>query len=343
LTPEVSRRGFLLGATAVGVAATVPLDLLLEAAQRAAAAGTRFFSAAEHATCEALCARVVPTDSAPGAREAHAVDFIDLFLAAFELPASAADHPAIWLQGPFSGRNPFGDPRTGEPSTRYPAADFAGADGVHHFLPPTRLQRIAWRARLYGARVITEDMALPAAYRDAVRQGLIPLDPPLRDTYRAGLAAFEALSRSRFGTGVAGASAAQVDALLAAASGSGFAPGGAPASVPPALTTLAPVLVEHTLQACFALPEYGGNRGGAMWPVVGWDGDTQPLGNSIYDASLTDSELGVAQGHNQGFGDPAVFVPSGGYREHRPVSGPDPGAGNPDVERALIQVFGLPS
>jgi len=176
-----------------------------------------------------------------------------------------------------------------------------------------------------------------------VRTGLIKLPPPLRDTYRRGLKAYDELSRRLHGVGFPQASTDAQDAMLDASSSDGFA--GVPGStqgiqVPDEAKALYPLIVAHTLHACFALPEYGGNRDRAMWRVAGWDGDTQPLGNTIHDENLDDSELGPGQGHNAGFGDPAVYQPRGGYREHRRVSTPDPGAFDPAVERALMDLLG---
>jgi hypothetical protein len=337
----LSRRAFLAATAGVGAAASMPLELLLRAATAAAAANAHFFTAAEYATCDALCSRILPTDGEPGAGEARAVDFVDLFLAAFELPASVADHPAIWLHGRFSGRNAYGDKATGRPSSTTPGNDLVdAASGQRHFLQLTRLQEKSWRAQLYGPSAIIDDASLPAAYRDAVRKGLIKIPPPLRDVYRAGLAAYDKFATSRHGVAFAQATAAQQDAMLDASGASAFG-SSTTSAAPAAIVALYPVLVNHTLQACFALPEYGSNRGGAMWKVLRYDGDTQPLGNSIYDENLGDSELGANQGHNAGFGDAAVYQPRGGYREYRPVSAADTGAADPAVEKALVDLFGL--
>jgi hypothetical protein len=337
---RISRRGFLAGTAAAGAAAAMPLDLLLRAASAAAAANAHFFTAAEYATCDALCSRILPADADPGAGEARAVDFIDLFLAAFELPASVADHPAIWLNGRFTGRNPYGDKATGQPSSTTPAGDLVdAATGQKHFLPLNRLQERSWRAQLYGAKAITDDASLPAAYRDAVRKGLIKIPPPLRDVYRAGLAGYDQFAGARHGVSFVGATTAQQDAMVDASGASAFGTSNS-VTAPAAVAALYPVILNHTLHACFALPEYGGNRGGALWKVIRYDGDTQPLGNSIYDENLSDDQVGANQGHNAGFGDAAVFQPRGGYREYRPVSVADPGAADPAVEKALIDLFG---
>ncbi|HJQ84841.1 MAG TPA: gluconate 2-dehydrogenase subunit 3 family protein, partial [Candidatus Binatia bacterium] len=42
------------------------------------------------------------------------------------------------------------------------------------------------------------------------------------------------------------------------------------------------VLIRHTLEACFAAPEYGGNADGAGWRMIGLEGDDQPLGYSLF-------------------------------------------------------------
>ena len=42
------------------------------------------------------------------------------------------------------------------------------------------------------------------------------------------------------------------------------------------------LLIQHTLEGCFSLPEYGGNRDARGWALVGLEGDSQPLGYSIF-------------------------------------------------------------
>ena len=74
-------------------------------------------------TCAAICSRIVPSgrDPAtdPGAIEAQAVVFIDRFLAAFELPPTLANNPAIYIRGRYSGRNAYPDEHTGRPSAAF--------------------------------------------------------------------------------------------------------------------------------------------------------------------------------------------------------------------------------
>jgi len=87
----------------------------------------RFFTEDEYRVIDAACARLIPTDQDPGAREARVVDYIDGFLGAFTF-----DPPRIWAGGAFSGR-------AGGP------AGFA----AFHRLPA--LDELAWRTRIEGS------------------------------------------------------------------------------------------------------------------------------------------------------------------------------------------------
>jgi hypothetical protein len=46
----------------------------------------------------------------------------------------------------------------------------------------------------------------------------------------------------------------------------------------------------HTIEGMYAVPEYGGNRGGAGWESIQWPGDSQPRG---YTAQETERNDGV--------------------------------------------------
>ncbi len=366
MTEPFGRRTFLGAALAAGAAALVPAELARWSAAAAAAdpddSGGIFLTDTEghprRSTCVALCSRIVPTGSDPrrdpGANEAGAVVFIDRFLSAFELPASLADNPGIYLHGPFSGRNPYPDPANGRPSSRFPPDDFVSPDGQHHYLHLTPFQELSWRVQLYGTGVL-QGAAVSPTWRSQVGS-LIPLanPTPLRKLYAEGLDAFEAAARARYGTSYARATVGQQDELLAAvarAAGNAGTSGhqlgstgndltsptgsGIPAGASsgghgvPAAAALFPQLVVHTYQACYAQPAYGGNRDGIMWRAIGWEGDTQPLGNSVYDRSIA----GPGRGPNAGFGDPEVYLPRGGYRQYRPVSFADPpSAGSPSTD-----------
>jgi Gluconate 2-dehydrogenase subunit 3 len=343
---ELSRRRFLAAALATGASTAVPVELLGRLVDAVAAPGPHFFTGAHanlYAVCDAITARLMPSSpdpvtnaAQPGGKEARAVDFIDLFLAAFQpdVLGVVADNPPIWLHGRFSNRNAFPDPATGQPSSQFPPDDFGSLPGgFGHFLSLTPLQAMTWRVRLYGASVLTGDASLPKPYRDLVANGTIPVPATgLRDLYVKGLTAFDQYSMSLFGVGFAQATPQQQDLMLEAA-GNPVLGGifsnipGLPGGVPPdAVNLYAPISV-HTFQACFGLPEYGTHGGPPVWKWIIWEGDTQPLGNSIYDENLSDAEIaaiaaatGAQQGQNAGFGDPAVYQPRGGYREYRQVS-----------------------
>jgi len=87
-----------------------------------------FFSDAEYRVVEAACARLIPTDEQPGAREAGVADYIDGFLGAFSF-----DPPRIWAGGRFSGRH-------------------GGEAGFARFMPLTPLDELAWRTRIEGSQ-----------------------------------------------------------------------------------------------------------------------------------------------------------------------------------------------
>lgn len=369
----LTRRQFVKAAVLAGASASVPpiLDSFLASARATTgqASSGYFLTEARWATCRALCARIVPTGAdpatEPGATEASAVVFIDRFLSAFDLPASLADGPAIWLSGKWSGRDPYPG-KTGYPSDRYPADDFLGNDGQAHFLALTPAQALSWRYQLYGEAALASAPPWAAAWAKQVGS-LIPSPTPaggLRQAYDEGLDAFDTYSRSLFGSPYASASSEEQDVMLAAAGNvvlnavSSNLPTSLPSppAPPPAASTLFPIVTLHTFQATYGLPEYAWRnqaddptvmrlQGTAQWRAIGYDGDTQPLGNSLFDADM----YGPGEGPNEGFGaapgsDDAragVFVPFGGYREFRPVSTLDSGgvalsaADAQMIERAL--------
>lgn len=338
MSTQLSRRQFLLAAAAAGTVAALPATLK-QGARAAADAGTTdtfyFLSREQAATCAAICARIVPSSdpvtgaAVPGATEAGAVVFVDRLLAAFQLPTNVADHAAIYLRGPYSNRNPYPDCATGEPSSQHPTGFFS-ADGQTHFVAIDALQELAWRMLIEG-----QDAALAKAptwlsnkWIAQVKAGLIPGANPvgLQKIYRSGLKAFDDYSTELFQVPFAQATAQQQDLMLEAAGNVVLSnlPVPPPVGAPADAKTLFPYVVNHTFEGCYGLPEYRGRDSNPLWAEINWDGDTQPLGNSIYDQNLH----GPGEGPNEGFGEAGVFVPRGGYREHRPVSflGPQPGA-----------------
>lgn len=248
MKPGMSRREFLK----IGAAGTALLvtGLGVEGCGEEAAAPA-YFTAHERDTLAAAASRIVPTDATPGAAEAGVVDYIEQLLTAF-------DHnpPRIFAGGPFSGRQPYPDNTTGRPSVDVPANAF------QRFVPLTRTKEIAWRVRIYGS-----DSVDGGDVNDAV------LGPTkgLRRNYREGLAQLDGTSRQLHGAQFVALAGDRQDEVLKA--------------VP---QDFAALLLEHTLEGTYAAPEYGGNRRLIGWRANSFEGDNQPLGYSIYDASIGD-------------------------------------------------------
>ena len=276
------RRRFLAALAAVVAAVAAPWTGVRRAWARSRG---RFFTADERATLEALVDRIIPPDRDPGARALGAAEYVETLLTAF-------DHhpPRIFAGGPFSGRAPFADERTGTPSHRRPRDDF------RRFIPLSRLEELRWRAELFGAAAVPE---LPA-FLDAQRPG--PL-VGLRDVYRQGLAEADRVARAMAGAPFARLDADRQDDVLRALDAGVFAPDPARGDM-----TFVDILIGHTLEGCFCPPEYGGNRGGRGWRILGIEGDNQPLGFSLFARDVD------------------------GYRERagHPVSTPDPDELGPD-------------
>ena len=362
----LTRRQFIKAALWAGGAVAVPpaVESFLEAA-RASPLGSdaRYFLIEDSRweTCAALCSRIVPTgtDSAsdPGATEADAVVFIDRFLAAFELPSAVARNPAVWVKGRWSGRDPFPGPG-GQPSADYPPDDFLSG-GQGRFLGLTPAQVLSWRVQLYGSSAL--DSAPPWAAKWTTQvNSLIPNPAPaggLRQAYIDGLDGFDAWSSSLFGVPYYAAAPEEQDLMLTLAGNvilgavSSNLPLPSPPAPPASATALFPIITLHTFQATYGIPEYSWRsqdndptvirlEGTAQWRAISYDGDTEPLGNSIFDPDM----YGPGEGPNAGFGEEGVYVPFGGYREYRPVSTLDPTQpGLDDAQAALVKeaVYGV--
>jgi hypothetical protein len=185
-----------------------------------------------------------------GALAADALVFIERLLTAFD-----RDPPLIFAGGPFSGRQPFPDVEAGAPSEEFPDNDF------ERFLPLSRIRELAWRVRIYGsANVEGGDFVLEpvTGYRDLYRQGVVDLNTKSNDLA---------------GKPFAELSAEQQDEALAAADG--------------AFVTQ---LVEHVVEGVYAAPEYGGNVDLAGWRSSQFEGDSQPLGYSIFNVTTGEYE-----------------------------------------------------
>ncbi len=231
-----------------------------------AAARGRFFTGHEFATLSALCDRVIPPDQDPGARALGAARYIERMLTAF-------DHrvPLVFAGGPFSNRNPFPDNDDGTPSRRRPK------DAFRHFIPLTRVQKIRWRAELFGSAKVPG-----ADFNDAL---LGPLTG-LRTIYRQSLRKVDQTARAMHGKAFVQLEPKKQDAVFAL-----LDTGPASVRFAPDLRrggTFIDLLVQHTLEGCFTPPEYGGNHRLRGWKMLGLEGDDQPLGYSIFSRAKGD-------------------------------------------------------
>jgi len=253
----LGRREFLKGLGALLAALAAPATSVRRAY---AAARGRFFTGHEFATLAALCDRVIPPDHDPGARALGAAHYIERMLTAFEHRV-----PLVFAGGPFSNRNPFPDNDDGTPSRRRPKNAF------RHFIPPTRVQELRWRAELFGSAKVPG-----ADFNDAV---LGPLTG-LRAIYRQSLRRVDKTARAMHGKAFVRLEPAEQDAVFALLDSG-------PVSVRFKAdrrrgVTFIDLLIQHTLEGCFGPPEYGGNRRLRGWTMLGLEGDDQPLGYSIF-------------------------------------------------------------
>lgn len=208
-----------------------------------------FLTDEELRSLTAMTGRIIPADDTPGAVEAGAAAYINRLLST--VPSDADPAGNVFAGGPFSNRNPFPDPKTGAPSTQYPPDDFT------NFIPLTRLQLMSWRVQLLGSA------AVPGSDFNA---GLLPPVIGLRDRYRNGLETVAAASQRMFAADFAALTAAQQDAVLKA--------------IDPDFLDL---VTGYTIEGTLCAPEYGGNKDLVGWRLIGYDGDSQPLGYSIFD------------------------------------------------------------
>lgn len=173
----------------------------------------RFFTVGERAIVAALADVVIPDEpGSPGGAKLGAVAYIEQLLTAFE-----SDPPAIFADGPFSGRQPFADGTV-------PPNDFT------RFMRLDRVTEAAWKLRIEKLRRLFAD-------------GIGPL----------------------VANGVAKEDAAEIFRGLD--------------------DELKDAIVDLVSQAAFGAPEYGGNPALAGWTLAHFEGDTQPLGYSIFDES----------------------------------------------------------
>jgi hypothetical protein len=254
----LGRREFLRALVALLAVLAAPITRVERAVAKARGG---FFTKPERATLEALVDRIVPPDDGgPGGKAIGAARYIETLLTALDKKKKTR----LFAGGPFSGRNPFPDASTGTPSRKRPKNAFK------KFIPPTRTQHLFWRGELFGTAGIPELAAIDTQ-----------LGGPkigLRDVYRSGLAKVDEVAQATKGGAFATLSVADQDAVVAILDAPGaFAPdprrGGA---------DFMDLVIRHTIEGCFAPPEYGGNADAQGWALVGLEGDSQPLGFSIF-------------------------------------------------------------
>jgi hypothetical protein len=261
----LSRRQFLKAAGATVALLGLPFNRTRRAFGLARA---RFFTRHELRTLEALCERVIPADHDPGARALRAAHYISGLLTALDRP-----RPRIYAGGPFSGRTPLPNNDDGTPSTVRPANTF------RTFLPLTRLQELKWRAELFGSDTVPEFAPIDAQIGNTKRG--------LRTVYREALAKVDEVSLATKGQRFILLAPADQDSVFMMLDSGAFASD--PRRDNKTFITL---LIQHTLEGCFAAPEYGGNHianGQPQgWAMLGLEGDSQPLGYSVFSRALDD-------------------------------------------------------
>src|SRR5262245_38450160 len=244
----VSRREFLKALAVLFAALSMPWTR----AQRTwAAARGRFFTAQERATLTTYVDRIIPPDADPGAADLGVPRYIERLLTVFD-----GKVPKLFAGGPYSGRTPLPNYKNGTPGHRRPKNSFK------HFVEPTRLQRLRWRADVLGSA------AEPAVAALDAQHGGVPLTG-LRDVYRKSLAMIDAVAQQNHGKVFTDLTADQQDDVVKLMEG--FMPD-------PRRPPFNDIVIVHTLEGCFCAPEYGGNTKTRGWQMIGLEGDSQPLG-----------------------------------------------------------------
>lgn len=230
-----------------------------------------FFTGDQRATLETLAGTLIPEDATVGAVQSGAVEYIDRYLAAFNLPV-----PDIFRGGPFSGREPYPDAITGAASDSFPENNF------RQVLPMSRMLELAFRKAFFGSEAIANG-TINTPYVEnwpgmhvLYEQALQLLDEAVQ---AAGAASFTELDEEQ-----------QLQAFD---------------TTDPRFRTL---FMEHLAEGMFSAPEYGGNRDLVVWRDYYYDGDSQPLGHTLYD-SVTQTLYDRADAPNQTIDDDAFENP----------------------------------
>ena len=186
----------------------------------------------------------------PNSYEMGAVSYIEQLCSALE-----TDPPLIFSAGPFSGRAPF--QKNGLRSNESPGNDF------ENFLPMNRVQKLAWTLRLYGS-----DGLKGGGPNDQVLGKVIGFREQMKSLARTQILVNQPSGMNREG-----------------ASSYPSAPPGFPNSgMEPRLDEkYLATFHELVLESLFAAPEYGGNFHLSGWKLSHYEGDSAPLGYSLFD------------------------------------------------------------
>jgi hypothetical protein len=153
----------------------------------------------------------------------------------------------IFAGGPYSGRQPYAT-ADGAPGKDFPP------DSFKTFVPLDRYRQAAWKLRLFGSAAIPG-----GGINDAVIGKTIGLRVQVPQVLDAAIAAITV----------------PLDTTTPAATvqmaWNGLS------------TTDQSLLTELVIEGCFSSPEYGGNTNLAGFKICNFEGDSQPLGYSLYD------------------------------------------------------------
>lgn len=138
-------------------------------------------------------------------------------------------------------------------------------------IPPSSVQELYWRAEIFGG-----DAAGLPPHIEQQWGGTLG---GLRDVYPEGLAIVDEVAQAQAGASFVDLTTELQDGLLDLLDQPGVFP-----ADPVRGRTFLEVVIRHTIEGCFSAPEYGGNDGGAGWRMIGIEGDSQPLGYSLYRA-----------------------------------------------------------
>jgi hypothetical protein len=252
----IQRRTVLKWISATGATFVLPLvngcsdgSDTVEPAGTAQKGGTsrHFFTAQQRATIESIANTLIPEDATVGAARSGAVEYIDRYLAAFSY-----DTPDIFRSGPFSGRAPYPDPKTGAASNDFPDNQFL------RILPMSRMQELAYRREFLGSEAIANG---------AINAPIVEHWPGIIHLYEQAILHLERAATELSAETFAQLNAAQQLKAFDATD-----------------KRFRSRFLEHLAEGIFCAPEYGGNTNLIAWRDYHYDGDSQPLGHTLYDS-----------------------------------------------------------